>query len=309
MGTTARLTARRDPRERSPVTRRASAAGPLADPGREQGRRPGDSLGPAPEVSSGPWNAWSPTTSPSCSSTRRRNASSSTRLPRSTPWRPPPSWTRGPRRGGQRRPLGEGDQRRLVPALPKAPENPVLALIHGKADQVKPKRLVFDLGGSTACAARNAASATSPCTTSGISIVTTRKAQQFGAAGPGSRSSTRHAGSRFSAVREAFVGADAPDPHIAALAVLLRSVDADRKALQGPRPQALRRRVAEIVEGDWMRETLSEAVEDAAAAATAAALEQPARGRPRPSSGIPTRHRRAGSDPVTPCGPGGARST
>lgn len=60
--------------------------------------------------------------------------------------------------------------------------------------------------------------------------------------------------------------------------MLLRSVDADRKLFKDLDRKLLRRRVAEIVEGDWMRETLSEAVENAAAAATAAALEQPTPG-------------------------------
>ena len=58
--------------------------------------------------------------------------------------------------------LAKETKRRLVPALPKAPENPVLALIHGKADQVKPKRLVFDLGGSTSMR-RKERSVRAPC--------------------------------------------------------------------------------------------------------------------------------------------------
>lgn len=174
--------------------------------------------------------------------------------------------------------LAKETKRRLVPALPKAPENPVLALIHGKADQVKPKRLVFDLGGSTSMRRKERSVRDLALHhLEGIGIVTTRKAQQFGAPRAPRVKVVDKARreSVLSAVREALVGADAPDPHIAALAVLLRSVDADRKLFKDLDRKLLRRRVAAIVEGDWMRETLSEAVENAAAAATAAALEQP----------------------------------
>lgn len=91
-------------------------------------------------------------------------------------------------------------KRRLVPALPGAPENPVLALVHGKADQVKPKRLVFDLGGSTSMRRKERSVRDLALHhLEGIGIVTTRKAQQFGAPGPlGSRSSTRRVGRQFS---------------------------------------------------------------------------------------------------------------
>ena len=81
-------------------------------------------------------------------------------------------------------------------------------------------------------------------------------------------------------------------------------MDADRKLFRDLDRKLLRRRVAEITEGDWMRETLSEAVETAAAAAPAAAPSTLRMGTPEDPSDIPTQHPRAGSDPVTPSGPG-----
>lgn len=176
--------------------------------------------------------------------------------------------------------LGTKETKRRLRPTAKPPENPVLALVHGQSEKAKVKRLVSDLGGSTAMRGKDRTVRDLALHhLEGSGVVSTRKSKAFGSQrAPRVRVvDRRRREAALAEVRAALTGSRTPDAHTSVLAILLRSVGVDRKLFKDIDRKVLRARAEELAAGDWVRESVTEVVEAAAAkaAAEAAAAHHP----------------------------------
>lgn len=176
--------------------------------------------------------------------------------------------------------LGAKETKRRLRPTAKPPENPVLALVHGQSEKAKVKRLVSDLGGSTAMRGKDRTVRDLALHhLEGSGVVSTRKSKAFGSPrAPRVRVvDRRRREAALAEVRAALTGSRTPDAHTSVLAILLRSVGVDRKLFKDIDRKVLRARAEELAAGDWVRESVTEVVEAAAAkaAAEAAAAHHP----------------------------------